>query len=77
MSKNVNFWITLNSKIWKKFKSQFTISADLGSILVPKNNEKQNLGESYTNKYQKNVAYSFAYKVVYAGDNSSKPLSFT
>ena len=29
--------------------------ADFESILPPKDNEKQNLDESYTNKYQKHV----------------------
>ena len=32
------------------------ICADFGSILVPKNNGKQNPDKSYTNKYQTLVA---------------------
>ena len=42
----------LDSKIMKrKKKLPFVISADFESILVPKNNEKQNLNRSYMNKY--------------------------
>ena len=46
----------------RKIKSQFMIYADFESILVPEDNEKQNLNESYTNKYQKHVAFSYSYK---------------
>ena len=35
----------------RKVKSLFIIYADFQSILVPENNEKQNLEESYTNRY--------------------------
>ena len=42
----------LDSKIMKrKKKLPYLISADFESILVPKNNEKQNLSRSYINKY--------------------------
>ena len=49
-------------KYERKIKSPFIIHADFESILVPKNNQKQNLKESYTNKYQKHIAYSYGYK---------------
>ena len=39
------------------------IYAGFESILVPKDNGKQNLNESYTNKYQKHVACSYSYKL--------------
>ena len=39
------------------------IHADFGSILlVPEDNRKYNPNESYTNKYQNYVAYSYGYK---------------
>ena len=41
------------------------------SILVPKNNEKQNPDESNTNKYQKHVAFSWGYKLACVDDNFS------
>ena len=41
-------------------------------ILVPEDNGKQNPGNSYTNKYQKHVACSFGYELVYADDYFSK-----
>ena len=36
----------------RKIKSLFLIYADFESILVPEDNGKQNLEESYMNKYQ-------------------------
>ena len=47
----------------RKIKSTFTIQTDIESILVPEDNRKQNLNESYTNKYQKHVACSYGYKL--------------
>ena len=38
-------------------------------ILVPENNGKQNPEESYTNKYQKHIACSYGYKLVYINDS--------
>ena len=61
----------LNSKIMKK-KSPFIIYADFESFLVAKDNGKQNLKESYTNKYQKHIAGSYGYKLVYVDDKFSK-----
>ena len=46
----------------RKIKSTFTIQTDFESILVPEDNRKQNLNESYTNKYQKYVACSYGYE---------------
>ena len=40
----------------RKIKSPFVIYMDFQSILVPENHVKQNLNDSYTNKYQKHVA---------------------
>ena len=37
----------------RKIKSPFMIYTDFECILVPEDNGKQNLNESYTNKYQK------------------------
>ena len=42
----------------RKIKSLFIIYADFESILGPEDNEKQNPEESYTNKYQKDIACS-------------------
>ena len=62
----------LNSKILKKKKSPVIIYADFESILVPEDNGKQNLNESYTNKYQKHIACSYSYKLVCVDDKFSK-----
>ena len=40
------------------------IYASFEIILVPENNGKQNLHDSYTNKYQKYVACNYCYKRV-------------
>ena len=53
------------------------IYADLESTLVPEDNEKQNLNESYRNKYQKHIACSYGYKLVCVDDKFSKPLRHT
>ena len=42
------------------------------SILEPENNGKQNPDESYTGKYQKHVASSYGYKLVFANDKFGK-----
>ena len=39
----------------RKMKSPFLIYADFESILVPKDNKKQNPEKYFTNKYQKNI----------------------
>ena len=57
----------------KIVKSLFMIYADFESILVPEDNGKKNLNESYTNKYQKHVACSCGYKLVCVDDKFSKP----
>ena len=63
---------TLDSKTMKKTKLAFFIYADSESILVPEDNGKQNPNESYTNKYQKHVAFSYGYKLVCVDDKFSK-----
>ena len=45
----------------RKIKSLIIIYADFESILVPGDNRKQNLEQSYTNKYQKHNACSYGY----------------
>ena len=40
---------------------------------MPKDNGKQNPKESYRNKYQKHIAYSYGYKFVCVDDKFSKP----
>ena len=57
----------------RKIKSPFMICADFESILLPEDNRKQNLNESYTNKYQKHVACSYGYKLVCVDDKFIKP----
>ena len=39
---------------------------------MPEDNGKQNPNESYTNKYQKHVAFSYGYKLVCVDDKFSK-----
>ena len=56
----------------RKIKSPFMIYVDFGSILVHKDNGKQHLNESYTNKYQKHVACSYGYKLLCVDDKFSK-----
>ena len=48
------------------------IYTDFESILVPEDNGKQNLEDSYTKKYQKHVAFSYDYKLVCVDNKSSK-----
>ena len=57
----------------RKIKSLLIIYADFESILVPENTWKQNPEESYTKKYQKNIACSYGYKQVCINDEFSKP----
>ena len=40
--------------------------------MVPENNAKENPDESYSNKYQKHVAYSYGYKLVWVDGKFSK-----
>ena len=56
----------------RKINSPFMIYADFESIIVPKDNKKQNPWESYTNKYQKHIACSYSYKLVCVDDKFSK-----
>ena len=57
----------------RKIKSPFIFYADSESILVPEENGKENPNESYTNKYQKHVACSYGYELVYVDDKFSNP----
>ena len=52
-------WIKINGK------QRILINGDFESILVPENSSKQNPNESYTNKYQKHVACSYGYKLLF------------
>ena len=52
------------------------IYTDFESILVPENNEKKNPNEFCTNKYQKYVACSYGYNLVYVDDKFSKPFKW-
>ena len=64
-------------KNYERKKSPFMICADIESILVPEDNEKQKTNESYTNKYQKlllllvTVTCSYGYKLVCVNDKFS------
>ena len=58
----------------RKIKSPFIIYADFEKIFVPHNNGKQSPKESYTNKYQKHIACSYGYKLVFVDDKFSKLL---
>ena len=57
----------------REIKWSFMIYADFESILLPEDNGKQSPNESYTNKYQKDIACSYVYKLVYVDDKFSKP----
>ena len=57
----------------KKVTMQFMIDADFENILVLEYNVKQNPKESYINKYQKDIACCYGYKVVCVDDKFSKP----
>ena len=56
-----------------KINSPLIIYADFGSILMPENTGKQNSEESYSNKYQKYIAFSYGYNLVCVDDKFSKP----
>ena len=56
----------------RKLKPPIMIYVDFASIPVPEDKGKQNPNESYTNKYQKHVAYSYGYKLVWVDDKFSK-----
>ena len=61
----------LDSKIMKEKNSSFIIYADFKSILVPEDNGKENPEEPYTNKYQKDIACRYGYKLVCVDDKFS------
>ena len=56
----------------RQITSSFIIYAGFESILVPENNGKQNPNGSYTNKYQKHVAWSHGYKLICVDDKVIK-----
>ena len=56
-----------------KIESPFMIFADFESILVLEDNRNLNPKESYVNKYQKHIAWSYGRKLVYVDDKFSKP----
>ena len=51
----------------------FQIYGDFESILVPEDNGKQYLKESYTNKYPKRIACSYGYRLVCVNGKFSSP----
>ena len=57
----------------RKIKSLFIIYPDFETIVMPGNNGKKNPEESYTSKYQKHIACSYGFKLVYVNDKVSKP----
>ena len=52
----------------RKIKSPFMVSAGFKSTLVPENNGKQSPNESYMNKCQIHVPFSYGYKFVCVDD---------
>ena len=48
--------------------------ADFKNVLIPEHDGKQNPKESYMNKYQKHVAFSYGYKLVCVDDKFDKRL---
>ena len=56
----------------RKIESPFMIYANFESIIVSEDNVKQNSNESFTNKYHKNVACSYGYRLVCVDDKFSK-----
>ena len=49
------------------------IYADFESILVPGDNGNQNPEKFYSSRYQRHIACSYGYKLVYVDDKFSKP----
>ena len=56
----------------RQIKSPFMDYADFEGKLVPEDSGKQNANNSYRNKYQKHVACSYGFKLVFADDKFSK-----
>ena len=52
------------------------IYADFESILVPEDNGRQNPEESYTNRYQKYLAFSYVLKLVSTDGKLNKSFKF-
>ena len=51
----------------------FIVSTYVGSVPVAEHNEKQNLAQSYRNKYQRHIDYIYGYELAYVDDNFSQP----
>ena len=60
-------------KFGRKVKSPFMIYPDFEGIVVPEDNGKQNPNVFYTNKYKKDVACSYGYKLVCIVDKFRQP----
>ena len=58
-----------------KINSPFIVYAVFESILVPEYNGKQNPEQSYSNKYQKYIAYIYDYELACVDDKFSRPLN--
>ena len=57
----------------RRIKLLFIIYVDFESVLLPEDNGKQILKESYTNKYQKHIVCSYGYKLLCVDDKFSNP----
>ena len=61
----------------RKIKPPFMIYTNFESISVPEDNGKQNPKEFYKNKYQKDIACCYGYKLVCVDDKFSEPFKHT
>ena len=59
---------------FKQLSVPFKIYADFESVLKRVKSNDRNSNTSYTEKYQKHIPCSFAYKVVCIDDKFSKPV---
>ena len=58
----------------RNIKSPFIIYADFESILVSEDNRKQSPNQSYTNKYERHIPFSYGCKLVCVDEKFRKPL---
>ena len=56
----------------RKINSPLIICHDFESILMPENKGKQNSRKSYTDNYQKHIAFNQSYKLVCVDDKFNK-----
>ena len=61
----------------RKINPPFMIYTNFESISVPEDNGKQNSKEFYKNKYQKDIACCYGYKLVCVDDKFSEPFKHT